>query len=77
MPGTRNISASPVTKGVFLFRGKYNAHTLQWPFFSKSSEYFPVSQPAMLNFQVDDLDDVLENLSAAGASVDPRREDYD
>jgi len=28
-------------------------------------------------FPIDDLDGVLENLSAAGASVDPRREDYD
>jgi hypothetical protein len=31
----------------------------------------------MLNFQVDDLEGVLEELSAAGASVDPKREDYD
>ena len=31
----------------------------------------------MLNFQVDDLDPVLERISAAGASVDPRREEYD
>jgi predicted enzyme related to lactoylglutathione lyase len=31
----------------------------------------------MLNFQVDDLEGVLERVSAAGASVDPKREDYD
>jgi predicted enzyme related to lactoylglutathione lyase len=44
-------------------------------FFPKSSDYFPVSQPAMLNFQVDDLDGVLGKLAAAGLSVDPKRED--
>jgi predicted enzyme related to lactoylglutathione lyase len=42
-----------------------------------SSEYFPASQPAMLNFQVDDLDGVLERLSSAGVSVDAKREEYD
>ncbi len=36
-----------------------------------------VSQPAMLNFQVDDLNGVLEKLSAAGVSVDAKREEYD
>ena len=46
-------------------------------FFPRSSKYFPVSQPAMLNFQVDDLNGVLEKLSAAGVSVDAKREEYD
>jgi len=36
-----------------------------------------VSKPAMLNFQVDDLDGILQRLSAAGASLDPKREDCD
>jgi predicted enzyme related to lactoylglutathione lyase len=31
----------------------------------------------MLNFQVDDLDGILQRLSAAGASLDPKREDCD
>jgi len=31
----------------------------------------------MLNFQVDDLNGVLEKLSAAGVSVDAKREEYD
>jgi predicted enzyme related to lactoylglutathione lyase len=46
-------------------------------FFPRSSKYFPVSQPAMLNFQADDLNGVLEKLSAAGVSVDAKREKYD
>ena len=31
----------------------------------------------MLNFQVDDLNGVLEKLSAEGVSVDAKREEYD
>jgi len=46
-------------------------------FFPGSSEHFPVSQPAMLNFQADDPDSVFERLSAAGAPLDPKREDCD
>ena len=44
-------------------------------FFAKTSEKFPVSQPAMLNFQVDDLDGLLDKLQGAGVVVDPKRED--
>jgi predicted enzyme related to lactoylglutathione lyase len=44
-------------------------------FFTKSSDYFPVRQPAMLNLQVDDLDGVVEKLRAAGADVDAKVED--
>jgi predicted enzyme related to lactoylglutathione lyase len=46
-------------------------------FFPRKSDYFPVSQPAMLNFQVDDLDAVLDKLIAAGVEVDPKRERFD
>ena len=67
--------ASP--EGCFSFPPEVQRVSIAVAFFSKSSEYFPVSQPAMLNFQVDDLNAVLQKLSAAGVSVDPRREDYD
>jgi predicted enzyme related to lactoylglutathione lyase len=61
--------ASP--DGCFSFPREVQRACIAVAFFPKSSEYFPVSQPAMLNFQVDDLDAVLERISAAGASVDP------
>ena len=35
------------------------------------------TQPAMLNFQVDDLDKLLAELRAAGVEVDPKQESYD
>jgi predicted enzyme related to lactoylglutathione lyase len=44
-------------------------------FFKKTSDYFPVTQPAMLNFQVDDLDGLLEKLRSAGANVDAKVDD--
>lgn len=65
------------SNGCFAFPRETQRAYIAVAFFSKSSEYFPVSQPAMLNFQVDDLEGVLERLSSAGASVDPKREDYD
>jgi predicted enzyme related to lactoylglutathione lyase len=46
-------------------------------FFPAGSDYFPVLQPAMLNFQVDDLDALLDALIAAGVGVDAKRDHYD
>jgi len=63
--------------GSFLFAPETQRAYIAVAFFPRSSKYFPVSQPAMLNFQVDDLNGVLEKLSAAGVSVDAKREEYD
>jgi len=46
-------------------------------FFPADSDYFPVRQPAMLNFQLDDLDALLDPLIAAGVEVDAKRDRYD
>jgi predicted enzyme related to lactoylglutathione lyase len=45
--------------------------------FKPDNAYFPVTQHAMLNLQVADLDTLLETLTAAGVSVDPERQAYD
>jgi predicted enzyme related to lactoylglutathione lyase len=67
--------ASP--NGCFLFsKDEQRAYTVV-SFFSASDHYFPASQPAMLNFQVDDLDAILDSLASNGVTVDPKREDYD
>jgi len=43
-----------------------------------SLRYQTATNPAfMLNYVVDDLDGMLERLHAAGADVDPKREDHD
>lgn len=61
--------ASP--DGCFSFSAETQREYIAVAFFPKACEYFPVSQPTMLNFQVDDLDGVLQRLWAAGAWVDP------
>lgn len=63
--------------GAFSFPRNTQKAYIAVAFFTRSSDYFPVSQPAMLNFQVDDLDGILDRLSSAGVSIDPRREEYD
>ena len=67
----------PSPNGSFVFSRETQRADIAVAFFAKSSAYFPVSQPAMLNFQVDDLDGVLQRLESAGATVDPKREDYE
>jgi predicted enzyme related to lactoylglutathione lyase len=63
--------------GCFVFSKETQRADIAVSFFPKGSDYFPVAQPAMLNFQVDDLDGVLDRLIAAGVSVDEKRETYD
>jgi predicted enzyme related to lactoylglutathione lyase len=47
-------------------------------FFPLDTAYFgPTRQPAMINFRVDDLDQLLAQLRAAGVTIDPKREDHD
>jgi predicted enzyme related to lactoylglutathione lyase len=61
--------------GLFVFPRETQRAKIAVSFFSRSSDHFPVTQPAMLNFQVDDLNALLDKLSAAGVSVDPKRDD--
>jgi len=67
----------PAPNGSFSFEHETQRASIAVAFFPRSSNYFPVEQPAMLNFQVDDLDALLANLSAAGVAVDPKREDHE
>jgi predicted enzyme related to lactoylglutathione lyase len=49
-----------------------------WSTFPETTEYFePSKSPFMLNYRVRDLDAILAQLRAAGATVDDRVEDYD
>ena len=77
MRGMGSISGFSGGEGGFLFTSDTRRSDIAVAFFPRSSAYFPATQPAMLNFQVDDLDGVLERLSAAGVLVDPKREDHE
>ncbi|HYL93480.1 MAG TPA: VOC family protein [Alphaproteobacteria bacterium] len=49
-----------------------------WSIFPEQTKYFdPSSAPFMINYQVEDLDAVLEALRAEGVTIDPKREDYE
>src|SRR5581483_12335480 len=64
----------PMSHGSFSIPAEHERAVIAFAFFSEKSAYFPVSQPAMINFQVDDLDKLLEQLAAAGVAVDPKRD---
>ncbi len=65
------------THGCFTFPASAQRGDVVFSFFSKEDAYFPPSQPAMINLQVDDLDALLDRLTAAGVTVDPKRDSYD
>jgi len=65
------------TEGGFIFPTKEQQDDLVVAFFRQDDAYWPLQQPSMLNFQVDDLDAVLDALIAAGVEVDPKRETYE
>lgn len=67
----------PRGEGCFALPAERQRASIAVAFFPRASEYFPSTQPAMVNFQVDDLDGVLDGLIAAGVPVDPKRESYD
>jgi predicted enzyme related to lactoylglutathione lyase len=48
-----------------------------WSIFPDHSNYFdPSTAPFMINYQVENLDAVLEALKAEGVTIDPKREDH-
>src|SRR6266704_3558426 len=65
----------PGEYGSFNFPAEKQRGSTVVSFFSESNDYFPASQPAMLNFQVDDLDAVRTRLIGEGIDVDPKVQD--
>ena len=61
--------------GCFVFPSKEQPGDIAVSFFAQDDVYFPTQQPAMLNFQVDDLHALLDALTAAGVTVDANRQD--
>lgn len=67
----------PMAHGSFSIPAEHERAVIAFSFFSEKSAYFPATQPAMINFQVDDLDKLLEQLTAAGVPIDPKRDSAD
>jgi predicted enzyme related to lactoylglutathione lyase len=66
----------PLTYGMSIFEGPEAQGQTVFSLFPGDSEKFgSPEQRAMINFRVDDLDSLLESLSAAGVRIDPKPED--
>jgi len=63
--------------GSFGFPASTQRAQVIFALFKQDNAYFPPAQKAMINLQVDDLDDVLDGLIDEGVTVDPKRESYD
>ena len=63
-------------------RGPSTTGMTTWSLFPSDTTYFGTGnhegpQQAMVNYRVDDLDALLTQLSTAGVTIDPKREDSD
>jgi catechol 2,3-dioxygenase-like lactoylglutathione lyase family enzyme len=48
-------------------------HVTVWTIFPDSTDYFPATQPFMVNYIVDDLDALLDRLRQDGVKIDAKR----
>ena len=48
-------------------------HVTVWTLFPASTDYFPATQPIMINYIVDDLDALLDRLKQEGVKIDAKR----
>ena len=67
----------PLSHGSFAIPAEHERAMIAFAFFGEKDAYFPTTQPAMINLQVDDLDKLLDQLAAAGITVDPKRENFE
>ena len=65
------------SEGAHTFSAPTQRPQVIFALFKQDNTYFPATQHAMLNLQVDDLDGLLDRLIAEGVIVDPKRETYD
>ena len=64
--------------GAPAFTGPESAGTTLFCHFPSDSDYFgDAAQQAMINFRVDNLDQLLVQLEAAGVRIDPHRDSFD
>lgn len=63
--------------GFIAFPASAQRGKIAFAFFKQDDTYFPPAQKAMINFQVDDLDGLLDRLIGEGVEVDPKRDSYD
>lgn len=63
--------------GSMIFEGPSSAGMTVFAPFPQDTKYFGEgTQQSMINFRVDDLDALMQQLESAGVRIDPKREDY-
>jgi len=64
--------------GSIIFAGPESAGMTVFAHFPVDTKYFGEGpQQTMVNFRVDNLDELLAQLAGAGVRIDPKREDHD
>jgi predicted enzyme related to lactoylglutathione lyase len=64
--------------GTLAFDGPESTGMTVFAHFPKESKYFGSgAQSVMVNFRVDNLDELLASLTSAGVTILPKQEDYD
>ena len=48
-------------------------HVTAWTIFPATTDYFPATQPLMINYIVDDMDALLDRLKQEGVKIDAKR----
>jgi predicted enzyme related to lactoylglutathione lyase len=73
-----HLGVPKISGGVPGFDGPDSMGMTVFAHFPQDTTYFgDGSQQSMINLRVDDLDELLAQLTAAGVRIDPKREDYD
>ncbi|MGD0548049.1 MAG: VOC family protein [Terracidiphilus sp.] len=72
-----HLGIQPGEGASLLFDGSESAGMTVFAHFPNTTSYFGDGpQQSMVNFRVDDLDQLLADLAASGVRIDPRREEY-
>jgi len=72
-----HLGIQPADAGSLLFDGPEAAGMTVFSHFPLDAKYFGDGpQMSMVNFRVDDLDQLLAQLAEAGVRIDPKREDH-
>lgn len=73
-----HLSIQSVGGGSLMFEGPESAGMTVFSHFPADTPYFGDGpQSSMVDFRVDDLDQLLIQLAEAGVRIDPKREDHD
>jgi predicted enzyme related to lactoylglutathione lyase len=75
---TAHLGIQPQDGGALIFDGPESAGMTVFAHFPLDTNYFGEgSQQTMVNFRVDNLDELLAQLAAAEVRIDPKREDFE